>query len=907
MDRGNSFYKEEAYEKARDAYLEVLSETDSLTGLARHKIGLTFYKEGNHPAAAEAYREAISVRDAVLPPGSLDAARSRRNLGAALINSGGYEEAGKVLREALSTYATANPTDTVNWLRSLMDLSQLAHTQRDYQLAISSAAGVRDLLRRVSLSSYDEQQANYIVAHTYESFGRAEDALPFARRALELSQEDGYYEEILTNLNLVSVVYAKLDRHEDQIAVAKQALSLAEGLPEAEALDVGLLHINMARSYGKLNRIGEARLQADYALELLKDSRPAWLPMIHGTRGNLALLAEDNFDALAAFNAGLAAFHPVTPGSYPRPHPDSLSKEDMEEATILLGNRAKLLGRSDRALEAFSDYELLFTIQDRLRGDLDLESSYSFLSIELRQYYDEAVDLLVNHAEAVGDDTYLWDAFSLTERAKAYSLLRALQQDRRQRGEREITLRARIAQLQRLAAGDERYEPALEAANLQLDRLLHQRRKASLTDVEEPMGKEVVALLKEQKKVLLTYHLGDNNGYLFLIDPDSSGIQYFPIPEVARLGERIESWQDALRRSAYRRKSMLTDSEQADLDQAFVNDGYALYRQLLGAASVVDQNIIIIPDGPLSVLPFSGLITEKVEGAVDYATLPYFQGERAIAYAYSARILKELSQRGTTDYEMDLLAFAPSFSNTTESPLAQGSRKGERALPGLSALRYNEAEVEGIARVFPNHELYKGVEANRENFFAAAGRARIVHLSTHGMVNAADPELSFVAFTQVGDSLELEEMLYYNDLSAMDLQAELAVLSACETSLGRYLPGEHTFSLASAFASAGARSTLTTLWQVDDEATQEVMEGFYQSLSHGFTRDVALMRAQRGVKESRNFAHPYYWAGFTLYGNTGKLLPAPVGQKWRVWALIGFGLLLVAAVVYSFRRKRQSI
>jgi CHAT domain-containing protein len=148
-------------------------------------------------------------------------------------------------------------------------------------------------------------------------------------------------------------------------------------------------------------------------------------------------------------------------------------------------------------------------------------------------------------------------------------------------------------------------------------------------------------------------------------------------------------------------------------------------------------------------------------------------------------------------------------------------------------------------------------------------------------------------------------MLYLNDLYALKLNAELAVLSACETSMGRYAPGEGVLSLARAFARAGAASTLTTLWKVDDEATKELMVQFYTALNRGASRSEAVTVTFASATANSTFAHPYFWSALTLYGSPDTLVIAtnPNRKNYLVGSLILISVLLVAGLLVRRGKK----
>jgi CHAT domain-containing protein len=146
---------------------------------------------------------------------------------------------------------------------------------------------------------------------------------------------------------------------------------------------------------------------------------------------------------------------------------------------------------------------------------------------------------------------------------------------------------------------------------------------------------------------------------------------------------------------------------------------------------------------------------------------------------------------------------------------------------------------------------------------------RILHFATHGWADSTYPELSSLSFSRYdrgGRALRAE--LQLPDIYRLDLNSDLVVLSACDTALGKYVPGEGVLGLTHAFMSAGSRRVVATLWQVSDRATARMMELFYRGLlDEGLPAGRALAEAQRQIKRERRWADPYFWAGFTMQGD----------------------------------------
>jgi CHAT domain-containing protein len=314
----------------------------------------------------------------------------------------------------------------------------------------------------------------------------------------------------------------------------------------------------------------------------------------------------------------------------------------------------------------------------------------------------------------------------------------------------------------------------------------------------------------------------------------------------------------------------------------------------------------------LNLLPFAALPLEHSDVPLDYSQLSYLQSGRELQLGYSARYLLELKERAVPEFTDNLLAFAPSFRGSAtaievgeanrlrslRSVIPEGGEEG--SLPGLLPLQHNQSEVEAIATIVPGTRAYLSEAASRRAFLESIGKGRVVHISSHGLAHPQNPNLSFVAFSQDGSKLEEEELLYFNDLSTLPFQSELVVLSACETSLGKVVRGESILSLGAAFAAAGAQSTLTSLWKVDDAATEDLMVRFYEELAGGKTRSAALAMAQESQRAGQDFAHPYYWSVMALNGQSGALQLRSDFSFFR-WGIIA-GMIVLAGFFFWRRR-----
>jgi CHAT domain-containing protein len=186
-------------------------------------------------------------------------------------------------------------------------------------------------------------------------------------------------------------------------------------------------------------------------------------------------------------------------------------------------------------------------------------------------------------------------------------------------------------------------------------------------------------------------------------------------------------------------------------------------------------------------------------------------------------------------------------------------------------LRFSRAEADEIAALTPAGQSFKALDfaANLDTATSAAlGDYRIVHFATHAFINQQHPELSGIVLSQVNEQGQPRKgFLRLHEIYNLRLGAELVVLSACETALGKEVKGEGMIGLTRGFMYAGAPRVAASLWRTDDRAAAELMKRFYQRmLRERLTPAAALRAAQIALRQDKRWATPYFWAAFTLQG-----------------------------------------
>lgn len=324
-----------------------------------------------------------------------------------------------------------------------------------------------------------------------------------------------------------------------------------------------------------------------------------------------------------------------------------------------------------------------------------------------------------------------------------------------------------------------------------------------------------------------------------------------------------------------------------------------VYQALFGDyAPFLKKRLFIIANGPFETFPFAALRQDTTNQAC------YFGSQHILSYHYSLRTFIEEQQENTNSKANEaILALAPTFNSTVQ--YVSRSRSVDLEQLNLSPLLYNRLELEALKEKFPGS--FHGEEsAQKSIFLQEVADYGIIHLATHAIANPDLGERS-AFFLNSDVSNAKVAVCQAGEVATLNLDADLVVLSACETGLGSRLSSEGTVGLTRAFSSAGAKSLLSTLWSVDDRTTSEIVIDFYDQLKQGKSKSVALSTAQSNYRQryaGTEKAHPYYWASFILVGND-----APIewlgnsNSNFSYWIFAG---LFLISIISLFMLKRKS-
>jgi CHAT domain-containing protein/tetratricopeptide (TPR) repeat protein len=676
----------------------------------------------------------------------------------------------------------------------------------------------------------------------YTVLGRFREALKRLERAQELRQEAGDLKGQGATLTAIAWVHALDKREQKAIELFDEALRLRRAAGDWRGVATTL--DRRGSTLAALGRKAEAFKSYGEALKVFrKIKEPGSEAQILVNLGRLFVMSGDALRGEQLLKEALPLLYQAS------------DRNGQSHALLWLAHAARQRGNLALALERV---EQSVALVDALRSEApgaELRSSYAALRYGYRELW---IDLLM----AAGFDKRALEA---SEESRVRGFL-----ERREResaavglGERARGVEARIrkseSMLSQLQEGNAPSE-SIDEVKRQLGVLLLERdRLRSAPPEGDSRQRPQIPTLGDLRgllgpdTLLLEYAVGEERSFLWLMD--SEGLETWELPGRSTLESQVREahkvFSNRQRRSA-RRAAEKTAT---------------LGSTLLGplADRLRDQRLLIVPDGILHEVPFAALTVEP-GGAPLLANHEVVLAPSASAIAVLRR---EQARRTPAPGALGLVA-DPVYG--AEDPRLRSPAPpdpSQKIWPRLVQARKEAEFIESLLPPAAPRVALFGFAAERKAILdGALTDYRIVHFATHAEVDPEHPELSNLVLTLVDpEGRPLEGRLYAYEIRDLHLSADMVVLSACSTGVGRELRGEGPLALSRAFLEAGAARVVVSLWDVQDDATAELMRRFYQShLAEGQSPARALRQAQLSMSQDSRWSDPYYWAGFVLQG-----------------------------------------
>lgn len=322
---------------------------------------------------------------------------------------------------------------------------------------------------------------------------------------------------------------------------------------------------------------------------------------------------------------------------------------------------------------------------------------------------------------------------------------------------------------------------------------------------------------------------------------------------------------------------------------------YDLFHTVLDASLLKDvHNLIISADDVLGLIPFEALTVSLTADADDFGDLNYMLNQFAIRHVLNAKNILDDRRILASN---NVRSFVPNFrADQIETYYGHTRNSDGQHLVGAIA------EQEALSTYFPA-EQYNTDVGERLFYEKTANPQRILHIASHAEMNDSFPLFSKLFFERTDDSL-YDNKVHVFELKNKKIDADLVILSACETGIGKIYNGEGIISLGTAFRYAGCSNMVTSLWKIPDQASGAIMSVFYEKLAARMPKYKALQQAKMSYirNTTPELMHPYFWSGLLYFGDENPLIATSGTASWKKTGIIVSGLLLLV-LCFLFRRK----
>ncbi len=797
-------------------------------------------------------------------------AETKTNLGFLYLNKARNDIALTNLLEAQDLFQQAGQSNSIEAARCLANLSLVYATTGKLNQAEENGIMAMQLRQRLRGDASEEIAASYNDLGLIYGQTDPAKALEYFEMALTVYEKlhGKEHRKIAIANNNMGIAYRNQKLYGEAIVSFETAEAIwnriyPEGHPNA-----ALALVNLGLTYGKMGNVNAALGYYDRALAMYRKSYGEKHSDISAVLNQMGMIRKDqgNFEgALRNFQAALVANSPLFSAESLEASPNAT---DYYNAKVMLYTlrlkaetlEAQYLGKTIRLADlklALRTLQACDTLIDNIRFNSTNESDKLEIGSSANDVYESGVRIAVAVSEATVDHKrYQRLAFYFAEKSKSAVLQESIADAEAKSFagipmemlEEENQLKASTALLaqklslkpgpaeeaslrEKLFASNRQYQSFVK--HLETDypdyfNLKFNRASPSIEDIQKLLGVEraVVSYFISEKDLRL---------YSFVITQKTFQVYNSTLP--SNFDRLLKGFSNGI---YYMVPSVYQES---------VGKLSAL---LLRGIPTVPE-IIFIPAGRLGTVPFEALTYRKIKPNDELGSYPYLVNRYAISYEFSAGLLLQKSAHQAAPGNASIFLCAP-ITFPEKDRLAD--------LPGT------EQEVNSIAALFSSGaKVNTRAEAN-ESMVKSGNLAsyRYLHFATHGIVDQTSPELSRIYL----QSTETEDgNVFSGEIFNLKLNADLAVLSACQTGLGKYSKGEGVIGLSRALVYAGARSIMVSYWSVADESTAELMTDFYQILLRQTSPNprTALQQAKRNMLKKGKYVSPYFWAPFVLIGS----------------------------------------
>ena len=817
---GNFFNRRGDTIKALEYHLKALplreeiGDADGLS-IVLSNLGLVYASQTDFTRAIESFEKSVKLSESGGNKSGM--AIDLYNLGNVYKLKGDYGNAMIFYQKSLNSSAEIGSPAGIT-AAVYINIADLMNSQGNYQQAqeyANKALGIFELMGEkygISITLNVLGEAQYLQGQYLES-------IEFVEKAISLYQNLGDKLSAANGFRKIGENYLLLGNNAQATEYFRKAAETYESMPDQKAIAGGMVSVLISEAKLKLSekKFSEAQKAVESAKSYFgkfSEMRERWeLFIITGQinrQMNQLPQARQSFD---------------------------------KAIEIIEKQRSAITGTKEEEQRFFSDkISAYVSMVDLL---ISLNNPAEALVYAERAKSRALLDVLQNGTVS------FTKAMSSTEKAQEQQLkseLISLNTQISKESEREQIDKNRLADLQNQLA-----KKRLEFEDFQ-NRLYaaHPELKIQRGELKPITLEESARLLPDDKSALLEYVVADDKIFLFVLSRQMNkpavSIKVYPIDiKQKNLAERAESFRSKI--------------ANGDLD--FAQEARDLYHLLLKPAEAEFKdktNLIIVPDNVLWNLPFQALQNTQSKYLIESA---------ALSYAPSLTTLREMRGKNKNNLASGttLLAFGNPTVGKDTSEIVKKVFMSEK----LNPLPEAERLVNSLKQLYGANKskIFVGAEAREEIAKVESPKFQIIQFAAHGILNDISPMYSQIVLAQKQDNLNEDGLLEAWEMKDLNLNADLVILSACETARGRFTSGEGVIGMSWALFIAGAPATVASQWKVESSSTTELMLEFHRQLlsEKNISKAEALRRASFKLMKMPNYKHPSYWAGFVIVGD----------------------------------------
>ena len=875
-------YKGE-YDKALEYYQEALKISNEILGEANPRsfsfyinIGIIYLYKGEYDKALEFYQKARKLYIGTYGEIHTRIAIIDNNIGLAYSYKGEYDKALEYFQKAINIYVKTLGKDHPDIAISYLYTGLAYNDKEEYDLALEyyqKALKIRinTLGEKYSGIGYDYNNIGGI----YSAKAKYDRALEYFEKSLEINIDafGEQHQSVSENYCAIGIVYKYKQEYNKALDYFQKALKIYIEI-------IGKQHPDVTHVY---NNIGEVNcLQGEYS------------KAIHNFHNGLKANFPNFIDTSVYSN---------------RKMENALSKPVLLNSLTGKANAFFMLYK--HKTNAYSDletslstYELAFQLTNNMRNEYNIETTKLLLSENTKNNYAKAVFAAIEFDSINRSPAKEIKTFDFIERGKSSTLAALFNESHAVHLagipdsliHTETNLKRKINDL-KTKIDNEKYKKQgydtlmvneLENKNFtcsrKLDSLISSFESAYPNYYELKYANKTVTIPDIQKELnnqtaILNYFISDS--VLFIVVLTDSLYRIEKVPVNNSFKDLILGYYQDIR-SAER--------------ETFIPYSQLIFEKVIQPAKkhiALKNQLIIIPDDYLNYLPFETLVDKSVStvsNPSDFSKLNYLVHSYSIQYHKSATLWYNSKVKETHKSEIkdSFIGFAPVFSKKANNGLILSSNSHAIDTTGnqlvyrsisndnmnFNPLPYSEKEVVSIVKIFEKQNkqatAYLYSQASESNFKKNAGKYQYVHISSHGFSNDYSPNLSGLVFSQNNaDSTEGDKedgILFAGETYSLQLNADLLVLSSCESGMGKLIRGEGLITLARGFLYSGTPNIVYSLWKVPDKSTNVLMQSFYEYVLKGHSYSDALRLAKLDMINNEKYAFPLFWSGFVMIG-----------------------------------------